>query len=219
MLTDEEKEKIAKENMYLVGVIARKYSHLADYDEMYSTGEEYLVQGLNKYDPEKGKAGTYLYHWIFAGVMKSLYNNSNVHIPWNIINNYINNRDTVVKPKEFSFDNIFNDKKETGMWIVPHGKDKLELLASLSGTYYGNTEKELENNELKQHIEFTINNSTLTSVEKNVVIHRFGLFGEDEKTLQEIGDEMGYTAMGIQKVEKRALKKLNNNKMITELKE
>ena len=39
-----------------------------------------------------------------------------------------------------------------------------------------------------------------------------GLHGEYSKTLKEVGEIMGYSAMGIQKIEKNALSKLRRNK-------
>ena len=47
--------------------------------------------------------------------------------------------------------------------------------------------------------------------------YRFGLEGGEPKTLSEISALTGYTAMGIQKAEKRALGKLKKDDLFKEL--
>ena len=73
---------------------------------------------------------------------------------------------------------------------------------------------------MKDHVEFAINQSTLSSLERAVIIHRFGLCGEFEKTLEEtakITSELGVcTAMGVKKVQDRALFKLQDEPLIVE---
>ena len=71
--------------------------------------------------------------------------------------------------------------------------------------------------ELKDHIHFAIENSDLTEIEKTTISYRFGLEGFEPKTLSEISALTGYTAMGIQKAEKRALVKLQNHDLFKEL--
>ena len=65
------------------------------------------------------------------------------------------------------------------------------------------------------HIPSNINN--LTEIEKTTISYRFGLEGLEPKTLSQISALTGYTAMGIQKAEKRALVKLQNNELFKEL--
>ena len=91
--------------------------------------------------------------------------------------------------------------------------DKIELQSSLS-SYDIHIQ---DNQELSDHVNFAIKNSNLSKIEKIIISHRFGLEGHEPKTLAEIGALTGYTPMGVQKAEKRALGKLKNNELIQEL--
>ena len=64
---------------------------------------------------------------------------------------------------------------------------------------------------------FAIENSNLSEIERVIISHRFGLEGYEPKTLAEIGALTGYTSMGVQKAEKRAIGKLKNNELFQEL--
>jgi len=86
--------------------------------------------------------------------------------------------------------------------------DNIEFQSSLSSDYINNLDKREES----EHILYLLENTRLTDKERKVIDHRFGLHGEYSKTLKEVGEIMGYSAMGIQKIEKNALLKLKRNK-------
>ena len=66
-------------------------------------------------------------------------------------------------------------------------------------------------------INFAIENSNLSKIERIIILHRFGLEGQEPETLAEIGALTGYTPMGVQKAEKRAIGKLKDNELFKEL--
>jgi RNA polymerase primary sigma factor len=43
-----------------------------------------------------------------------------------------------------------------------------------------------------------------------IIIHRFGLYGEEPKTLKEVGDLVGISRERVRQIEKRLIKKLKN---------
>ena len=89
-MTKEERENLIKKNMWVVDHFIKDYKHLMPYSELKSAGLYGLVKGIDKYDPTKGaKVSTYVRHWVKAEVLSSLYENRNVHIPWNRINQYM----------------------------------------------------------------------------------------------------------------------------------
>ena len=59
-------------------------------------------------------------------------------------------------------------------------------------------------------------NSKLTDIEQSVIIHRFGLYGENSKTLKEVGNLLGYSAMGVQKIQVKGINKMSKNKKLLE---
>ena len=236
-MTKQERDKMIEENMWVVDHVIKNYRHLMQYSELKSAGLYGLIQGIDKYRKGKGtKPSTYARHWVKAEVLKSLYENRNVHIPWNRINDYIkkNKNDEIYAslsghPRAISR-RLRSTKQHTNM--IPQfeisldnqgrrsdpdareGKsDNIEFKSSLSSTdlYIK------ENQELKDHITFALDKSELTTIEKTTISHRFGLEDNEPKTLAEISALTGYTAMGIQKAEKRALLKLRKDDLFKEL--
>ena len=194
-----------------------------------------LIQGIDKYKEGKGtKPSTYARHWVKAEVLKSLYENRNVHIPWNKINDYIKEKNeddmfsSVSGTARSTTKNVRKTKShkkmvpqfEISLDTQPHTddakegrSDNIELQSSLSSADLHIKERQ----ELKEHIDFVIENSDLTEIEKTTISYRFGLEGFEPKTLLEISALTGYTAMGIQKAEKRALGKLQNHDLLKDL--
>ena len=234
-MNKQKRDRMIEENMWVVDHVIKDYRHLMQYNDLKSAGLYGLIQGIEKYREGKGtKPSTYARHWVKAEVLKSLYENRNVHIPWNRINDYIKeknedgmyasvsghsramskarratkNHHDMIPQFEISLDqtNKCDDAKEGR-------SDHIELQSSLSSTDLHIKEKQ----ELKEHIDFVIENSDLSEIEKTTISYRFGLEGLEPKTLHEISTLTGYTAMGIQKAEKRALGKLQNHQLLKDL--
>ena len=105
-------------------------------------------------------------------------------------------------------------KASTGDDDAKEGRsDNIELQSSLSSHDIHIKESE----ELTEHVNFAIANSNLSEFEKLIIAHRFGLSGNEPKTLAEISALTGYTPMGVQKAEKRAIVKLKDNELFKEL--
>jgi len=236
-LTKQERDKMIEENMWVVEHVIKDYRHLMQYSELKSAGLYGLIRGIDKYREGKGtKPSTYARHWVKAEVLSTLYENRNVHIPWNKINDYIKeNKDDDVyaslsgHPRAISrqqratkkhkdmmpqFEVSLDTQGERGDPDAKEGKsDNIELQSSLSSVDLHIK----ENQDLKDHICFALDNSSLTEIELTAIRYRFGLEGGEPKTLSEISALTGYTAMGIQKAEKRALNKLKKDDLFKEL--
>ena len=234
-MNKEKRDRLVEENMWVVDHVIKDYCHLTQYNDLKSAGLYGLIQGIDKYREGKGaKPSTYARHWVKAEVLKYLYENRNVHIPWNRINAYIKeakedgifsslsgsascisraNRRTKKHHKMIPQFEISLDNRE-GCDDAKEGRsDNIELQSSLSSADIHIK----ENQELRDHIHFAIENSNLSKIERIIIAHRFGLEGKEPKTLAEIGALTGYTPMGIQKAEKRAIGKLKNNELFQEL--
>ena len=59
--------------------------------------------------------------------------------------------------------------------------------------------------------------STLTEKERKIVEMRFGLFGQPDRTLEEVGNELHITRERVRQIELRALKKLRHLRLAEEL--
>ena len=226
-----------EENMWVVEHVIKDYKHLMQYNDLKSAGLYGLIRGIDKYREGKGaKPSTYARHWVKAEVLSTLYENRNVHIPWNKINDYIKDvkeedvyanlsgnsraisqqRRSTKKHRDMlpQFEISLDRQEQRGDPDAREGQsDSIELQSSLSSVDLHIK----ENQELKEHISFALSNSSLTEIELVAIKHRFGLEGDEPKTLSEISALTGYTAMGIQKAEKRALNKLKKDKLFKEL--
>ena len=236
-MTKQERDKMIEENMWVVDHVIKDYKHLMQASELKSAGLYGLIRGIDKYRDGKGaKPSTYARHWVKAEVLSTLYENRNVHIPWNKINDYIKEvkeediyanlsgssraisrqRRATKKHRDMlpQFEISLDNHGQRGDPDAREGQsDSIELQSSLSSVDLHIK----ENQELKDHINFALNNSTLTEIELVAIKYRFGLEGDEPKTLSEISALTGYTAMGIQKAEKRALNKLKKDKLFKEL--
>ena len=221
--------------MWVVDHFIKDYKHLMSYSELKSAGLYGLIKGVDRYDPTRGtKVSTYVRHWVKAEVLSSLYENRNVHIPWNRINDYMkainddkmfasltghahaitrNDRSTKEHQKMIPTFEISLDRRKHDPDSNDNGSDHIELQSSLSSTDLHIK----ENKELQDHLNFALDNSDLTNIEKVTISYRFGLDGDEPKTLREIGALTGYTTMGIQKAEKRALGKQREDELIKDL--
>ena len=234
-MNKEKRDRLIEENMWVVDHVIKDYRHLMQYGDLKSAGLYGLIQGIDKYREGKGtKPSTYARHWVKAEVLKSLYENRNVHIPWNRINDYIKERNeegvfsslsgschsrshgqtrTKKHQKAIPQFEISLDSTE-GCDDAKEGRsDHIELQSSLSS----HDLHIQDNQELSDHINFAIESSDLSKIERTIILHRFGLKGYEPKTLAEIGALTGYTPMGVQKAEKRAIGKLKDNELFKEL--
>ena len=99
------------------------------------------------------------------------------------------------------------------------------MYESVDGFYYIN-ESLYESKYSEEHLmdkifyECLINDikssSALTDREKFILIHRYGLDGNEIETKTEIGKQLGLSRERVSQIEKRALEKLRDDKYISE---
>jgi len=214
VISKEEQEKIIEENIDLPQILVNKklrsYNKTLDQDSLISAGMFGLVRGAKRWDPDKAaNARSYLSKWVEAEIIKEIYNSRNVHIPFNRINAVTKAKNSgtetdVCVPRELS---IMTDRGTTG--------DGSYFVATATGvdyqTHKTNASQDISKED-KDSLMQIMNNSSLSSIEHQALIHRFGLCGEFAKTLREIAEMTGYTTMGIQKAEQRAINKMRINK-------
>ena len=213
-MNKEKRDRLVKENMWVVDHVIKDYCHLTQYNDLKSAGLYGLIQGIDKYREGKGaKPSTYARHWVKAEVLRYLYENRNVHIPWNRINDYIKekNEDEIFSSLSGSSRciSMVNRRTKKHHKMIPQFEISLDHSAGSDDTKEGRSDNiELqsslssadihikESQELRDHIHFAIENSNLSEIERVIISHRFGLEGNEPKTLVEIGALTGYTPMG-----------------------
>ena len=236
-MTEKEKDKLVKENRWVVRDVISKYTHLMERDELEAAGLLGLAEGIEKYKEGKGtKVSTYVRHWIKARVIAAVYENRTVHIPWNKINQHIK----LQKEEELANAGISGNGTAFGVSLPRHfpnnsytpkfelsldsfsttnqtghnsnsdstSSDHIELQSSLSSEdLYIMEERETQN-----HVFFALNESDLSNLEKKAISLRFGLDRkENPMTFGEVAALTGLSIMGAQKAVVRGLKKLKSN--------
>ncbi len=216
-IEEHEKEQYIKDAMWVVDTLAQKYSHRMNIDDLISAGMEGLDRAARKFNKNKGvKFSSYAHWWVMAMMKKACYQNRIVHVPVNKINQAFRGEDVQI-PREISLDGFY-DNYDGG---ESRKRDKIENELSSSAA----TINQIDSHYLREHLEHAINNSGLSSVERFVVYHKFGLDGGGSRTLQEVGYLMKeaedinseYTPMGVKKAISRALVKLQKSPYIKEL--
>ena len=233
-MNKKKRDRLVEENMWVVEHVIKDYRHLMQYNDLKSAGLYGLIKGIEKYREGKGtKPSTYARHWVKAEVLSSLYENRNVHIPWNRIHDYIKerNEEGVFSSLSGSCHSRSHGQTRTKkhQTTIPQFEISLDTTAGCDDAKEGRSNRiELQsalsshdiyiqdNQDLSDHIHFAIENSNLSKIERTIILHRFGLDGQEQKTLAEIGALTGYTPMGVQKAEKRAIGKLKNNELFQE---
>lgn len=220
IISKEEQDQIVISNTTMVRQEAFKFARkftgtgltIADF---ISAGNVGLVEGAKRYDPSKGKASNYVRWWIKAKMIATAYERKSIHVPWNKINKIIAaQKIDDVNNLSFQIPQVISLNKNVGSSDGERSTDSLEFESmSISGGGFDNYAKK----ELKDHIEYTLNNCSLSSIEKDTIIHRFGLLGNEPKTLAEVALLKGYSAMGIMKAEKRAFNKLKKSNLIKDI--
>ena len=241
---NKEKSKIAKQkliqaNLRLVISIAKKYiGQGVLFMDLVQEGSLGLIKAAEKYDYSRNlKFSTYATWWIKQSIIRAISNHSKtIRIP-------VHMNDKIRKYKRAYTDlSIKNGKEPTDKEIAEALKinikridtikksiikepisldtpvtDDLNIQDYISDKSYKSPESQTEKYDLKSEMNKIIN--CLDSREKSIIICRFGLNGEKPKTLEELGQLLGFSKERIRQIENEALEKLRKNRTLKQLRE
>ena len=222
------RDKIIEFNQGLVRTIANDYRYSGlDFDDLVSEGNIGLMRAIEKFDYKRGyKFSTYAIWWVRQAVGRYVKNNNRViRLPVHV-------GDKITKINKFS------REFEANNGIAPSAKDIAEgigmseedvegyINASASvvsmqsqvgedgselGEFIPSEEPSLEDIAENQARDRTLHLAViklLTEKERFVIVRRFGLFGSDIYTLEEIGSMLGVTRERIRQIESTSLRKI-----------
>ena len=115
----------------------------------------------------------------------------------------------------YSIDDVIDKEKNLKDFIH-------DVVFDIASDYISCDESKQPNNETQNIL---LNNDIrkalkhLDNRERTILINRYGLFGESRKTLEEIGQILGFSKERIRQIENQAIKKLREDKDIGHLKE
>ena len=182
----EEQAKAAKEilierNMRLVAHIAKKYQNSdEDMEDLISTGTIGLIKAVLSFDAGKGRLATYACRCIDNELLM-----------------------------------LFRAKKKSSKEVSlyePIGTDKegneISLLDIMEQKQMDTVERlQVRENLIK--LEFLLG-TVLSDREREILLLRYGLCGEKERSQREIGQSLGISRSYVSRIEKKALLKLRN---------
>jgi RNA polymerase primary sigma factor len=227
--------KIILANLRFVIMIAKEYrGYGVPFADLISAGNVGLMEAAKKFDPSKGvKFISYAVWWIRQSIMETIWYESEIIKKPNkmyanaskIENTYSCLKETL--GREPSIDDIVSFLNEQGVEIKKREVEryflsksiflsldtstsmeddalKLEGLISIFGTE--DIERDLYEEELRNIIKSLLDK--LTQRERDILVFRFGLDGNEPKTLDEIGKILGISRERVRQIEKKALKRL-----------
>lgn len=227
--------RLIQANLRFVINIAKRYSgYNISFLDLISAGNLGLMEAAKRYDPSKGvKFISYAVWWIKQSIHQLINNQGDIirkpdklqSIGSKIENTYYRLKE--IGGKEPSVEEIFENLKQEEPGadletvkryleskrfflsldepVVSNDEDLyLEDILSASGTE--EVEKDLVKEDMERLIVQIMNN--LSDRERKILIHRYGLFGEEPKTLSEVGQIIGISRERIRQIEAKLLKKL-----------
>ena len=207
--------------------------------DLIAAGNLGLIEAAKRFDPDKDvKFISYAVWWIRQAIMQTIFQQTGaVRIPIkeSLFISKVKEAYEKLKEKlgrEPTIEEIVKEidaspkKVKQALQIVrmplsldmPIGEDEdITLLDLMYKKGTDDVEKEVVEEELNKQLEGLM--KVLDEREKEIIKHRFGLEGEEPKTLNEIGEMLGISRERVRQLEKRALKKLRATAMKKHLKD
>lgn len=175
------REILIERNLRLVAHIAKKYQNVdEDMEDLISIGCVGLIKAIDTFDAGKGRLATYACRCIDNELLMML-------------------RSKKKTAREVSlFEPIGQDKEGNEIRLMdvieqkqPDIVDAMELSHNVK--------------QLKKYLE-----SCLTDREREIILMRYGLLGNQEVTQNQIGDKLGISRSYVSRIEKKAVEKLRS---------
>ena len=223
------RERMIKANLRLVVKIAREYE---DYGipllDLINEGNIGLMKAVERFDPAKGaKLSTYSSWWIKQAIKRALANQSKtIRLPVHVVDKLFHMRQASMKLQEVLGreptdaelgDELGLSARKIGQLRTaairpasleaPLGDDETSTIAEVvrdesADTPYEQLEDKTNTSMLRELI------ATLDPREAEILSYRFGLDGDEERTLEEVGLKFGVTRERIRQIQNVALGKL-----------
>jgi len=223
------REQMINANLRLVVKIARDYEGLGlPLLDLINEGNIGLMKGVERFDPKKGaKLSTYASWWIKQSIKRALANQSKtIRLPVHVVDKLFHLRKAEARlqdvlGREPTDEELGQELDITALRIrqlraaairpasleAPLGDEDSERFADIVKDENADSPYEqLEEKNNTALIHEMV--ATLDPREQTILRYRFGLDGDEEKTLEDVGDKFGVTRERIRQIQEVALKKL-----------
>ena len=226
------KRKLVQANLRLVVSIAKKYiGQGVLFMDLVQEGSLGLIKAAERFDYSKNfKFSTYATWWIKQTIIRAISNNSRtIRIPVHMTDK-IRKYKKILTVLSFELGREPSDSEVCDRLQIPLKQlnaikkaiikepisletpvtDDLNVGDYIEDKSYNSPEEHVKNNLLSGSIEELL--STLPEREKKIISCRFGINGETQKTLEQLGKIMGYSKERIRQLEDSALTKIRDKK-------
>jgi RNA polymerase primary sigma factor len=230
-------QRLVESNLRFVVKIAKRYHGVGlSLLDLIHEGNLGLIQAAKRFDPTRGlRFLTYAVWWIRQAILYTISNYGHpFRVPAKISSNLYRINAALTKQSESGVRPTIEEltiecgltaneitvatrlRLETLSFDKPlHPDSDQSLLDVLTDVAQSSLEQQLIDRDLKEQLKRLVDQ--LSSREQQVLILRFGLDGEDPKTLGEIGAQIGVCRERIRQIQVNAMKKLKNSDEIRTL--
>lgn len=233
------KRKLIQANLRLVVSMAKKYiGQGVLFMDLVQEGSLGLIRAAEKYDYSRElKFSTYATWWIKQTIIRAISNSSRaIRIPVHMsdkirkykkmlaeLNNCLNREATdeeIAKKMGLSVKKIQGIKRaivKEPISLDTPVTDDLSVEDYIQDDSYKSPEEETNKQALHESMEELL--ATLDEREQKIITYRFGINGEQAKTLEQLGQLMGFSKERIRQLEDGAIRKLREQEHLKHLRE
>jgi RNA polymerase sigma factor (sigma-70 family) len=202
--------RLVQAHLWLVPMVVRRFHRQSGFEDLVAEGNLGLFQALYKFDATRGlRFSTYAKWWVMDAVTASMAANAYpVNVPRRIAQQISRQRHSAHSQLPAAAD---------GLALHGLGSAKVEwLCAPLAEVYDAEADRRCDEQsrpdtslQRKQGLQGLSGAlKTLSARERHIVQARFGLTGEDPRTLQDLAAELGLSAEGVRKLQLAAMQKM-----------